>query len=753
MENSKEFKKPKLRLCLNMIVRSEGHIIEETLNSVLKYISYWVISDTGSTDNTKEIVKEFFKKHNVPGKLVEHKWEDFGTNRTLALQACWKVRKHFDYIWVFDADDLVDGNLIFPESKEPDMYSLKYGSGFTYNRNQVFKATEKFQYLGVLHEYPKCKSKKKPVLVPIEGDYYIDSRRLGARNKAEDKYERDAQTLLKGLKKEPRNERYMFYLAQSYMDAKDFKNAIKWYNKRIKMKGWYEEVYYSYYRIATCMENDGQDWKEVEKAYLRAWTNLQSRAEPLYEIAKYYRKANNFVKGYAFAKQACSIPFPSKQVLFLFKNVYDHKAPEELMICAHFMKKYEESFNIGNKLLKTNLPEKDRKDIEKTRDLNIEHILDNYISYPVNKILEIRKSVDTKNIIFTITTCKRFDLFHKTINSFVHCCEDVLKIDKWLCVDDNSSEEDREKMKKLYPFFEFVWKTPEEKGHVESMQIIWNKIQDYKYVCHMEDDWHFFEKRDYLTEATRILEHDDDLGQLLFNVNYAQRPRCRNIAGGFVKYCQELRYVEHEHYPPGKEYDDFIERNKYSSTQAYWPGYSLRPSVLNVNALREVGNFENETGHFEMDYAKRYYKAGYRSAFLDTVCSYHTGKLTWEKNEEKPNAYDLNNVTQFHDAPNIKPEVKKIEIVEEDEWLVVKDYDSFGNDIQHLKTEEVEILKMVALADDNCVGFNNLGYLKHVIAPSTLWLDVSSNFPNFKMYVHKERYEKYLKEQNLILKS
>lgn len=742
------FEKPKLRLCLNMIVKNEAHIIEETLNSVLKYISYWVISDTGSTDNTKEIIIEFFKKHNVPGKLVEHKWEDFGTNRTLALQACWKVRKHFDYIWVFDADDLIMGNLIFPESKEPDMYSLKYGSGFTYDRNQVFKSTEKWEYVGVLHEYPRCKSKKKPVLVSIEGDYYIDSRRLGARNKVEDKYQRDAVTLLKGLKKEPRNERYMFYLAQSYMDAGEFKNAIKWYKKRIEMKGWFEEVYYSYYRVATCMENDRQDWKDIEKAYLQAWSYLQSRAEPLYEIARHYRKINNFVKGYAFAKQASSIPFPEKQVLFLFKNVYDYKAPEELMICAHFTKKYEESFNIGNNLLSlTDIPDDDRKNIENVRDLNIEHIMDNYIIYPVGKILEIRNGEDTKNIIFTITTCKRFDLFQKTINSFINSCKDVLKIDKWLCVDDNSSQEDREKMKKLYPFFEFIWKTPEEKGHVQSMEIVWNKIQDYKYVCHMEDDWHFFEKRDYLTQAIQILENDDDLAQLLFNVNYGQRPRCRNIAGGFLKYCNNIRYVEHEHYPPGKEYDDFIERNKGRYTHAYWPGYSLRPSVLKVHVLKEIGNFKNETGHFEMDYAKRYYNSGYKSAFLDTICSYHIGKLTWEKNEEKPNAYNLNEVTQFHDK--VENNVKKINIEEEDEWLVVFDYDSFGNDIRHLNTEEIEILKSAALADDNCIGFNSLGYLKNVIAPKSLWIDVSSKFPNFKMYVNREKYQNYLKEQNL----
>ena len=39
------------KLCLNMIVKNEAHIIKETFDNLLKYlpIDYWVISDTGST--------------------------------------------------------------------------------------------------------------------------------------------------------------------------------------------------------------------------------------------------------------------------------------------------------------------------------------------------------------------------------------------------------------------------------------------------------------------------------------------------------------------------------------------------------------------------------------------------------------------------------------------------------------------------------------------------------------------------------
>jgi len=51
-------------ICLNMIVKNESHVIEDTLQNIINYIKldYWVISDTGSSDNTIEVIKNFFNK-------------------------------------------------------------------------------------------------------------------------------------------------------------------------------------------------------------------------------------------------------------------------------------------------------------------------------------------------------------------------------------------------------------------------------------------------------------------------------------------------------------------------------------------------------------------------------------------------------------------------------------------------------------------------------------------------------------------
>ena len=70
----------KKTICLNMIVKNEAHIIADTLEHLDKFIKfdYWVISDTGSTDATKEIIIDFYRRRiflenllSMPGKISD----------------------------------------------------------------------------------------------------------------------------------------------------------------------------------------------------------------------------------------------------------------------------------------------------------------------------------------------------------------------------------------------------------------------------------------------------------------------------------------------------------------------------------------------------------------------------------------------------------------------------------------------------------------------------------------------------------
>ena len=51
-------------LCLNMIVKNESKIIRRLFDSVLPIIDCYCICDTGSTDDTVQIITEYFNNKN-----------------------------------------------------------------------------------------------------------------------------------------------------------------------------------------------------------------------------------------------------------------------------------------------------------------------------------------------------------------------------------------------------------------------------------------------------------------------------------------------------------------------------------------------------------------------------------------------------------------------------------------------------------------------------------------------------------------
>jgi hypothetical protein len=202
-----------------------------------------------------------------------------------------------------------------------------------------------------------------------------------------------------------------------------------------------------------------------------------------------------------------------KYIEIKYEHSYDIKL--QIGINLHHYKNYEESFETYEKILNLkNLDENKSNILLFNQHFNINHISARFIYYNKEKVEEIlSQKSDAPLVTMSITTCKRFDLFTKTINSFINCC-DVERIDEWICIDDNSSEEDTKKMKELYPFFTFIFKTKEQKGHAQSMNIIRNLVKT-PYLHHMEDDFKFFCKREYVKDALEVLGHNNKIGHFL----------------------------------------------------------------------------------------------------------------------------------------------------------------------------------------------------------------------------------------------
>lgn len=721
-------------VCLNMIVKNEAHIIIETFDNILKYIpfTYWVISDTGSTDGTQQVIKDYFKSKNIVGELFQDEWRDFGHNRTQALKHAYKKT---EYLFIFDADDSIHGSFKLPEPHlfNKEMYNLKFGGdNIAYHRPLLINNHFRWKFNGVLHEFLTCVDKKIEGYL-INGDYYIESGRKGSRSKDPDKYKKDAEILKnayyveiakpdKGL-----SNRYAFYCAQSYKDSIMIKDAIEWYTMVAdKLDTWVQERYYSCFILGNLYIQQN-DFENAIHYLTKSIIFDHQRIEGVALACEIFLQKEMYLLCCSLGQQFLGHMEPPLDKLFLFELFYFNHIEYSCSIAGFYCGKHDLGYECCKKIITTRCIDNIDKYIKTcinlarykdyllhdTKDTlgffyeyneNIQKLLNDGIDVDKgmhecwnilfeknrSKLCEMPKNSKTMfqnklflssdnyktkgntkgntkcntkgngrrnnvasnvaiNVFISFTTCKRLDLFKQTIGSILNHWLDKEKIDYWFCVDDNSCKSDREYMKSNFPWITYYMKPESEKGHRESMNIIWNKLNEIKpkYWIHMEDDFFFYTKRNYVEDSIKVLQTyhtSKNIRQILFNRNYSETIEDTAIKGHTILPPTEcipaVPVVLHNH----NKSDNLGFQNC-----CYWPDYSFRPSMIDVETILSLGNYDTVNHFFELDYAQQWYNAGYRSAFFNIICSRHTGRLTSQRHDKtKLNSYDLNNTPQFN---------------------------------------------------------------------------------------------------------
>ncbi|MBK3494227.1 glycosyltransferase family 2 protein [Viridibacillus sp. YIM B01967] len=362
-----------------MIVKNESKIIERCLNGAKSIIDYVSICDTGSTDQTVEIIEDWCKKNNMPCTVHREPFKNFGYNRTLSAELAQKTYPESDYLLLLDADMILTVEPHFDKrALAHDQYLTPQSDGhLKYWLKRLLKTSIPWKSVGVTHEYWDLNREKLELKNAInigstgklDGLMIQDQADGGSRA---DKFERDKRLLLEGIS-DPTTppyliQRYMFYLAQTYSCLNEHEQSIHWYKKRVEAGGWEEEVFYALFQIGLSYERlannainkqkvqnsegnklvDGlhiiEQLKQQEEQsmalaifyFQKAWEYRPSRAESLYALARIHRTKSNNNLGLMYALQGKEIPFPKDDILFINYQVYDYLFDYEISICAYY---------------------------------------------------------------------------------------------------------------------------------------------------------------------------------------------------------------------------------------------------------------------------------------------------------------------------------------------------------------------------------------------------------------------------------
>ncbi len=331
--------------------KNEKKRLHVTLQSVVGYVKSIVCFDTGSTDNTLELIRDFCKENDIILRLKQGEFVDFSTSRNISLDFA-DTFNDIDYLLLMDVnDELRNGNKLLEmceKYRETEysgfLLSQEWWSGKMdkYYNMRLVKPRNHWRYKGVVHEYMTqlVDEKEKTGRVRFPNDVVLYQDRTQDDDKSSKRYVRDKELLLQEHAKDPKEPRTIFYLAQTFSCLGEHEDAYKYYLLRTTVNGFTEEVFESYLRAGKISKVLKHDWHERMALFMKAYEHSK-RAEPLIEIAQYYIDKKNWELAFIFCNLACETPYPEKAILFVNKVIYEYKRWHMLGIIGWYAKKYD----------------------------------------------------------------------------------------------------------------------------------------------------------------------------------------------------------------------------------------------------------------------------------------------------------------------------------------------------------------------------------------------------------------------------
>lgn len=325
-------------LGLVMIVRDEEATLPRLAASARDQIDHFTIVDTGSTDQTVAITKRCFGA--VPGDVLSFPWRGFGASRTEALR---QAERHTEWLLCLDADEELTGTIDRAElwAGLDAVYVRRHSGPTSLWLPRLVASSRGWEWRGRTHEYLAMPD-GLPCTARSEACYIVHHGDGGSRA---DKYQRDLELLAKDWADMPGDPRTAFYLARTYDDLGQWREAANWYRRRAALGGWEEERWYASYRLGACLLAAGEEKNGCRRLW-GAWRERKARAEPLVALAEHYRLGG----AWPDAWRACQAAFASTTVLplgssnpplddllFIDTDVYLWRAAYEASMAAWYV--------------------------------------------------------------------------------------------------------------------------------------------------------------------------------------------------------------------------------------------------------------------------------------------------------------------------------------------------------------------------------------------------------------------------------
>ena len=354
-----------INLCI--MVKNGGTQFEDMLIKNLNIIDRWTILDTGSTDETLEIINRVLvgKKK---GNLYQEPFLNFKDSRNRCLDLAGtncKFTCMLDDTYIIE-DELRDFLNIVRGDQFSDSFSLYIKSHDSeYVSNRIVKTDRKLRYIYKIHESITSENNVN-VIVPMHKSRIMDFRCDYMEERTITRKNYDLQLLFEELVENPNVPRHLYYIAQTYNVMGKFDLAYEYYLKRINHpeEGFLQEKIDACFEAARKANFDlNKPWEVCEELYLRAYNMDKTRPDSLYFLGIHYKLENNNVKAFEYFKQAFIIGYPLHAQYSLKPTLSFHFLPIFLVDYCYMFNDFILGEKVTTLFLQNNKPDADQYNV------------------------------------------------------------------------------------------------------------------------------------------------------------------------------------------------------------------------------------------------------------------------------------------------------------------------------------------------------------------------------------------------------
>jgi tetratricopeptide (TPR) repeat protein len=325
-----------------LMVKNGGDTMREVIRENMKYIDEYTILDTGSTDNTVQILREELDRHKKRGKIVTEPFINFRDSRNRCLDLCGTRCK---YIVMLDDTYIVRDNLrLFLEKVRGDQFSDSFSmyilsEDVEYGSNRIIRTDRKhLRYKYKIHEVITPENNNN-VIIPKEYAYIHDLRSDYMEERTMNRKEYDIKILNEMAEEDKNDSRVYYYLGQTYNLLERYEEAFDNFVKRAyhKDEGFLQEKIDAIFeagRLANFQLK--KPWVEAERLYLWAYELDKSRPDALYFIGIHYYLEKDYNKAYRYFAEAYHVGYPFHCQYSLKPSLSYYYLPKFLVeVCYH----------------------------------------------------------------------------------------------------------------------------------------------------------------------------------------------------------------------------------------------------------------------------------------------------------------------------------------------------------------------------------------------------------------------------------